>query len=149
MRLILCGSLLLLATFLRAGEQPAPKSEEEQKKLQGVWLFTAIEQNGVKLGKDQLADGKWVFEGNNSTLKFGTTVQESKLTLDPSKDPRQINLAVNAGPDKGKTYRGIYKFVDDELIICFPGDTKAERPKEFSGNVGNGQALYVLKKKGK
>jgi uncharacterized protein (TIGR03067 family) len=54
---------------------------------------------------------------------------------------------VTAGPDKGKTYRGIYKFVDDELVLCFPGDTAAERPKEFSGNVGKGQALYALKKK--
>jgi uncharacterized protein (TIGR03067 family) len=110
-------------------------------------LFTGIEQDGTKVGKDQLAEGKWVFEGDKSTLKFGTSVQESKATLDPSKDPREINLEVTAGADKGKTYCGIYKFLDDELILCFPGDTKAERPKEFSGNAGKGQALYALKKK--
>lgn len=126
---------------------PAPKPETEQRKFQGVWQFTTVEQDGTKLGQDKLADGKWLFESDKSTLKLGTSLQESKLTLDPSKDPRQINLAVTAGPDKGSTYRGIYKFVDDELILCFPGNTKAERPKEFSGNAGNGQAVYVLKKK--
>jgi uncharacterized protein (TIGR03067 family) len=147
MRLTLCALTLLVVPALKADDPPAPKPEEEQRKFQGAWQFTAIEQDGIKPGQDKLADGKWVFEADKSTMKFSTSLQESKLTLDPSKDPRQVNLAVTAGPDKGATYRGIYKFVDDELILCFPGNTKAERPKEFNGNAGNGQAVCVLKKK--
>ena len=71
------------------------------------------------------------------------------MTLDPSKDPRQIDFAVTARDVKGKTYRGIYKFLDDELLLCFPVAARppVPDPRGISGNAGNGQALYVLKKK--
>jgi uncharacterized protein (TIGR03067 family) len=88
-----------------------------------------------------------VFEGDKSTLKVGTQVEEAIAKPDPAKEPKWIDLEVTSGRNKGATYRGIYKFVDDELLLCFPKDTKADRPTEFSGNAGNGQALTVLKKK--
>jgi hypothetical protein len=54
---------------------------------------------------------------------------------------------VTAGADKGKSYRGIYKFVGDELILCFARDPKVDRPKAFTGKAGSGQTLLVLKRK--
>jgi uncharacterized protein (TIGR03067 family) len=147
MRLASFAFVLSVVPLAVADDPPAPKPEADQRRFQGAWQFVAVEQDANKLPQEKLGDGKWVFEGDKSTLRFGTQLQEGKLTLDPSKDPRHIDIAVTAGPDKGTTYRGIYKFVDDELVLCFPGSTKAERPKEFSGKAGNGQAVYVLKKK--
>ena len=119
-----------------SGPGQTSKLEEEQKKFQGVWQFSGFEQGGIKIAPEKFADAKWVFEGSKTTFMLGTTVQESTLTIDASKEPRHIDLMVTAGPDKGSVYRGIYKFLDGELILCFPGDTKAERPREFSGNAG-------------
>jgi uncharacterized protein (TIGR03067 family) len=147
MRVIVCAGLVLIATSLRAGAPAAATPEEEQKRFQGAWQLSAVEQNGINLTKDVLAEAKWVFEAEESTLEFRTNVRKSKLKLDPSTNPQHIDLVVTAGPDKGNTYRGIYKFVDDELILCLPVHTKVERPKGFSGNAGPQQALYVLKKK--
>jgi uncharacterized protein (TIGR03067 family) len=120
------------------------KQDADLKGLQGVWLMTAAEADGVKVTP---SEAKWVFKDNTYTLKVGTMLQEGTVTLDPTKKPKSIDLTVTTGTDKGLTYRGIYKFVDDELLLCFPKDTKAERPKELSGNAGNGQTLTVLKRK--
>lgn len=129
---------------LRADPPKPPDRTDELKKFQGVWVIRVAEQDGRKASPD---DGKWEFEGDKSTLKVGSQVEESTVKLDPAKGPRWIDLAVTSGRNKGHTYLGIYKFVDDELLLCFPKDTRADRPTEFSGTAGNGQALTVLKRK--
>ncbi|HEX3146615.1 MAG TPA: TIGR03067 domain-containing protein [Gemmataceae bacterium] len=136
--------LLLLSLPLKAEPPKSPDAKDELKKFQGVWIISVAEQDGRK---GTTEDGKWVFEGDKSTLKIGTQVEESVAKLDPAKSLKWIDLEVTSGKNKGQTYHGIYKFVDDELLLCFPKDTKAERPTEFSGNLGNGQALTVLKRK--
>lgn len=136
--------LLFVALPLKAEPPKAPDAKDELKKFQGVWIISVAEQDGRKGTTD---DGKWVFEGDKSTLKVGTQVEESVAKLDPAKSPKWIDLEVASGTNKGQTYHGIYKFVDDELLLCFPKDTKADRPTEVSGSAGNGQTLTVLKRK--
>jgi uncharacterized protein (TIGR03067 family) len=139
-------ALLLLAVVSPLGADPQKGSDAkgDLKALQGVWLMTAVESDGTKVTPN---DAKLVVKDNTYTLKVGTTLQEGTVTIDPGKNPKSMDWAVTSGPDKGLTYRGIYKFVDDELLVCFPKDTKAERPTEISGNAGNGQTLTVLKRK--
>jgi uncharacterized protein (TIGR03067 family) len=134
----------LLICALAADPSKQPDAKADLKPLQGVWLISAVESNGVKVKPD---DAKWVLEGDKYTTKIGTQVQEGTVKVDPTKDPKWINLSVTAGSNKGQTYRGIYKVVDDELLLCFPKNTKADRPTELSGNTENGQTLMVLKRK--
>jgi uncharacterized protein (TIGR03067 family) len=136
--------LLLIALPLRAESPKAPDAKDELTKFAGVWLLSVAEQDGRK---GNSADLKWVFEGDKSTLKNGTQVEEAAVKLGPGRSPKWIDLEVTSGKNKGQTYQGIYKFVDDELLLCFPKDTKSERPAEFSGNAGNGQTLTILKRK--
>jgi uncharacterized protein (TIGR03067 family) len=144
MRLPTVLVLFLPVLPLHAEPPKAPESKDELKKFQGVWLLRVAEQDGRKATSEDL---KWVFEGDKSTLKNGTQVEEAIVKLDPAKSPKWIDVEVTSGKNKGQTFHGIYKFVDDELLLCFPKDTKAERPTELSGNVGNGQTLTVLKRK--
>jgi uncharacterized protein (TIGR03067 family) len=136
--------LLIVVSSLGADPPKAPDAQDDLKTLQGVWTINAVESDGVKVKPD---DAKWVLEDNKYTTKVGTQVQEGTVKIDPKKDQKWIELMVTSGKDKGLTYRGIYKFVDGELLWCFPKDTKTERPKEFSGNAGNGQTLTDLKRK--
>jgi uncharacterized protein (TIGR03067 family) len=139
-------ALLLLTVVSPLGADPQKGSDAkgDLKAFQGVWLMTAVESNGQKSTPD---DAKVIFKDNTYTLKVGTTLQEGTFKIDIDKNPKSMDWAVTSGPDKGLTYRGIYKFVDDELLVCFPKDTKADRPTEISGNAGNGQTLTVLKRK--
>jgi uncharacterized protein (TIGR03067 family) len=135
---------LFVVSSLGADPPKAADAKDDLKALQGVWLVSAVEADGVKASPD---DVKWVFEGDKYDLKAGTQVQQGTVKIEPAKNPKRIDLSVTSGNDIGMTYRGIYKIVDDELLLCFPKDTKAERPTEFSGNAGNGQILTVLKRK--
>jgi uncharacterized protein (TIGR03067 family) len=133
-----------------AAAAPAPGADDpkaELKKFQGAWSLTSAEQNGVQGDRAQLAEVKWVWEGESCTVKVGTALKEHRTTLGPDKGPKAIDLLVTAGPGKGETSRGIYRFLDDELVLCFPTDTKAARPKEFTGKAGSGQLLLTLKRK--
>ena len=116
------------------------------KPFQGVWLISSVVTYQGKVIPD---DAKWVFEGDQYTTKIGTEVQEGTVKVDPAKNPKWIDLSVTSGNFKGNTYRGIYKFVDDELVLCFPPGPpgmKPDRPKLLSGNAG-GETLMFLKRK--
>jgi uncharacterized protein (TIGR03067 family) len=136
--------LLFIVVPLIADPPRPPDPKTDLKPLQGVWLISTVETDGMKVTVDE---AKWVLEGDKYTTRIGTQVQEGTAKVEPSRDPKWIDLSVTVGNDKGQTYRGIYKVTDDELLLCFPRDTKADRPTELSGNAGNGQTLMVLKRK--
>jgi uncharacterized protein (TIGR03067 family) len=136
--------LLFAVCALGSNLRKTPDDKDDLKALKGVWLVSVVESNGVKVSPD---DAKWDFVGDKYTVKVGTQIQEGTAKVESAKNPKRIDLSVLSGNDKGLTYQGIFKIVDDELLLCFPKDTKAERPTEFSGNAGNGQTLMVLKRK--
>ena len=123
------------------------KPESDQLRFQGSWQLADMEKNGNKRGEADLKEIHWVFDGSKYTLKLHTTLQEGTVSLDSSQEPKQIDLAVTAGPDKDQTYHGIFKFVDDEIVLCFPDNTRGERPKTLTAAAGSGQIVYVLKRK--
>jgi uncharacterized protein (TIGR03067 family) len=138
--------LAVCATGLTLGDdKPLPTAKDELKKFDGAWRLVTLEQDGVKIGKDQ-ADVTWLFDGEKYTLKVGTSIQEGTLRVAVDKDRHTIDLTVTAGDGKGKVYKGIYKFVDKELVLCFPKDTALDRPTELTGKAGSGQHLYVLQR---
>jgi uncharacterized protein (TIGR03067 family) len=141
----LLAMAVVFAALATAGGADDAKSE--LKKFQGSWSLTGVEQNGIAGNKDQLAEVKWVQDGDKLTIKIGTSMKEATISLDPSKDPKAIDMLVTAGPGKGETSKGIYKFIDDELVLCFPQDYKGSRPKEFTAKAGSEQVLNTLKRK--
>ena len=66
--------------------------------------------------------------------------------IDPTKDPKQLNIVITEGNDKGKVYLVIYKFEAGKMIQCMELDNK-NRPSEFTGKAGSGCALEVWRKK--
>ena len=54
---------------------------------------------------------------------------------------------MTAGNGKGEKYRGIYKFADGKLVMCFPNDVTKDRPKEFTSPDKSGRLVYTLDRK--
>ncbi len=145
MRICCLCLALLVGPSLGAEPPKASEIKEALKPFQGVWLIRLVEKDGTQVrGND---DAKMIFENDKFTTKVGTQIQEGTFKVENGKGQNRIDMVVMSGIGKGDTYRGIYKFVDDELLLCFPKDTNAERPKEISGNAGNGQVLTILRKK--
>jgi len=72
---------------------------------------------------------------------------DAEYKLDPSKDPKYIDITPLDGPEneKGKVFRGIYKLEVDKLTIHFvlPG---GERPGDFENKEGANSMLLTLER---
>ncbi len=119
------------------GEQrPAKPAEDAVKddlrKLQGTWRLVAAEQGGIPVPPQNLAKNTWVFTGDKAAFKSGLRGLAGTVTLDPSKNPRWID--VKLGSDM--TLQGIYELNGDTLRLFFhsPG---AGRPTEFKTREGD------------
>ena len=133
-------SLLIGADALKAD---VPKDE---KTLQGTWSLSAGEADGKALPEKQLKDGKLVLKGDDYTVTLadiGTVKGTQKL--DPTKEPKTIDIKDASGPNKDKTCLGIYELKGDEFRVAFAPPGKP-RPTKFTTAADSGQWMHVWKR---
>jgi len=112
------------------------------KELEGTYKVTALEKAGKPAPKE-VTDGVTVtIKGDDFTIKLGGDEKKAKIKADGSKQPATIDITPNDGPEKGKTFPGIYKIEKGELTIVFT--EKDARPKDFKGD---GDAMLIKLKK--
>lgn len=116
----------------------------DQSKFQGGWQRVSIMDDGKKV--EGAEKGSVVFSGSEYTLKDGDTVKsKGTFKLDETKNPKEFDVMPGAGPNKGKTLKGIYKFEAGQLIYCIAGPD-LDRPKEFASPAGSKLRLYTNKR---
>lgn len=116
----------------------------DQTKFQGAWQRVTIIDDGKTV--EGAEKGSVVFSGSEYTLKDGDTVKsKGTFKLDETKNPKEFDVMPGAGPYKGKTLKGIYKFEGDQLIYCIAGPD-LDRPKTFASPVGSKLRLYTNKR---
>lgn len=138
---------LALILLLTTGGDITEAIRKDRTALQGAWRVVASEQDGAKVPADDLKglalifkdDSIHVQEGGKSEEKFG-------FRLDPSKSPREIDLTVKFGPNKGRVDRAIYEFDGTTLRICIQSNKDAARPRTFSTKAGSNLWLVVLQR---
>lgn len=130
----------------QAPNKPAEKpAASDVKKMQGKWRVVSVAEKGRKSTPDEVKGMSWTFEAdiiigkdpNPEPKKLGT------FKLDPEKTPRQIDITIEE-----RSFKGIYKFEGDQLIICLR-DPEKGRPTEFTAEKGNDQGLIVLEREEK
>lgn len=133
MRYLATLSLLMVATGFA--------SAADQDKFQGAWQRVSIIDGGKPV--EGAEKESVVFSGGGYTLKDGDTAKSmGTFKLDETKDPKEFDVMPGAGPNKGKTLKGIYKFDGDKLIYCIAGPD-LDRPKEFASPAGSKIRLYT------
>jgi uncharacterized protein (TIGR03067 family) len=152
------GSILWVLKKANTGNAAIPNEDankpailSEHKKLQGKW--TAVKC--VLDGTERPETGKTIMIVDNGTwisTYDGNTNGQAKIFVDPTKDPRQIDLLWTVSATGGKSL-GIYRFTDDTTIeLCFNqprGEGSDVRPTAFTsakGEAGRGSIFWVLKK---
>lgn len=130
-----------LAAFCLLAVPTAFASAGDQDKFQGAWQRVSIIDGGKPV--DGAEKESVVFSGGGYTLKDGDTVKSTgTFKLDETKEPKEFDVMPGAGPNKGKTLKGIYKFEGDKLIYCIAG-ADLDRPKEFASPAGSKIRLYT------
>jgi uncharacterized protein (TIGR03067 family) len=143
--LLLVSAKLMALAFHAANPHTA---KEGVASVDGTWRVIAGERNGeaVDILKDiQFKDARFIIKGNKITLKAPTMEQPGKLKLDPSKNPKAIEIVLNAGTDAERVFPGVYAVEGDKLKICLGTDSKA-RPSEFRTQPGEHLVLFILQR---
>lgn len=123
-----------------AGNDGAVKKELE--KFQGVWTVESMELDGKPLPEDKRKKIKLTIKGEDFSFDNGDGAEPGQYKIDPTKDPKELNIVITQGEDRGKIYLVIYKFEDGKMIQCMELSNK-NRPKTFTGKAGSGCAYEV------
>jgi uncharacterized protein (TIGR03067 family) len=136
-RFALAGGLMIAAfTGLVLAQDKA------LKELEGTYKVTALEKGGKAAPKDLSDSLKVTFKGEEFMFKIGDEEKKAKIKVDSSKTPNTIDITPSDGPEKGKTFPGIFKLDKGELTLVFT--EKGDRPKEFKSE---GETMMVKMKK--
>ncbi len=120
-----------------AGNSKDAAVQKDLENFQGVWTVESMQLNGKPLSEERRAKIKLTIKGENFTFETGNDSHEGLYKIDPTKDPKELNIVISRGDEKGKVYRVIYKFEDGKMIQCMRQDNKS-RPSQFTGTAGSG-----------
>ncbi len=136
------GVLLLAVGLFAVAEDVGPKA------LQGKWNVVAGEEGGKPLAAADLKEATATVQGNRLTVRKAGRDEEMTFTARDTGNKGEIDFTHSAGPDKGKTCKGIYSLEGDTLRISIapPGE---ERPKQFTTAKDTKQMMWTLKRAGK
>jgi uncharacterized protein (TIGR03067 family) len=113
--------------------------------LQGSWSITSLAMDGQEMSSDMFASGGIVVKGNRFTSIGMGAEYEGTLELDPSTNPRQLNMRFDLGPEKGNVNLCIYEIVGDDWKMCI-ATRGSLRPSTFISTPGSGFAVEVLQR---
>lgn len=112
------------------------------EKLQGAWHLSGAEVDGREVDGRMAQDASIVISGNRFKAVGMGAPYEGTLTLDASKQPARLDMAVDVGHAAGKKHPGIYRVAGDRLILCI-NMASAERPATFASGPGIALETFV------
>ena len=136
--------LALLAAALCAARFDDDAAKNELKRHQGIWIATSSLYDGQKVPEDVARSIKRIVTDDHVVWeRNGKRFAGSKIMLDPTKDPKTIDVIPDGGRNRGEHILGIYKLERDTLTICMAG-AGSPRPGEFTAEKGNGWTLQTF-----
>jgi uncharacterized protein (TIGR03067 family) len=144
--------MILAAGLLIAACNPRDEAaSKDRERLQGSWELLTLQANVQQLRQmdlDDLPEARLVFQDDGCRLRIGGTDLEMTYRLDVRKAPRAIDLAVTAGPDKGKMFRAIYALDSDTFKICYHPQPGKARPSSFAKAADSGFMVFTWRRLG-
>jgi uncharacterized protein (TIGR03067 family) len=136
--------LALMVGFVVAAEEPKDDAvKKDLKALQGNWTVVSIEVSGTRVPEDKIGGRNAAFKGDQYSIHdFRLAVK-----IDPTKQPKTIDLDGKDGNGKPLSMLGIYDLDGDTLKICFAKPGTKERPTKFETRAKTGESLIVYKRR--
>ena len=142
--------VLLALGLLQEGDRKPTESElrSAHQLLAGDWKIVSATDNGDPIGPELIRRKI----AQNCTLKIANRVithvnpetAETRTTgyiINPAKFPREIDLIT---PEE-RILRGIYRFDDDDLVVCYATRETSPRPTDFESMPGAFRILLRLR----
>jgi uncharacterized protein (TIGR03067 family) len=139
---------LILALLVPWPPLPALADDEAVKaelaQHQGTWRASTSVYDGQDAPAEVVRSITRTVEKDHVVWKRdGKSFAGTRIELDPSRDPKAIDVIPDGGKDRGERVPGIYKLEKDTLTICMaaPGQP---RPSEFKAEKGSGRTLRTF-----
>jgi uncharacterized protein (TIGR03067 family) len=144
-RLLILG--LFATSLCTAGVIDDDAVKNELKRHQGTWIATSSTFDGQK-APDEIARSiqRIVTEDHVVWERQGKRFAGTKIELDPTADPKKIDVIPDGGRNRGERIQGIYKLDGDRLTICMAAAGQP-RPKEFNAEKGSGWTVQTFERK--
>ena len=140
MRFSIVGFLLLVSV-----SQDTPEHAELDRH-QGVWQAVAFVRDGESTPKAIVETITRTVEGDHVVWKRdGKAFAGTTLKLEPTADPKHLEVVPDGGPSRDKTVLGIYKLEGETLTICM-ADPDVPRPSAFEAPKGSLTTLMTFRK---
>ncbi len=115
------------------------------KELEGTYKIVSAERSGKAAAKELIDTLVVTIKGDELVLSHGPDDKKvSKIKVGGDAKLATIDISPADGPEKGKTFPGVYKLEKGELTLVFTEKEKADRPKEFKSD--DDAILMKLKK---
>lgn len=144
--------VLIVANGLAFAEDKPKQTPEEinkadLEKLSGAWVVTKAEAGGTELPKEFFAEIVLTIDGDKYKVEgIPEGTQSGLLTIDATKDIKEMSIEPKEGPNADKPVKAIYKLEEGKLSICYDLTGQAF-PKEFKTEANGPQLLIVYEAK--
>jgi uncharacterized protein (TIGR03067 family) len=118
--------------------------QDELERHQGTWSVVSSIYDGQKASETIVRSIARIVENDHVVWKRdGKSFAGTKLVLDPTQEPKSIDVIHDGGPNRDRRVLGIYKLEGDKLTICMASPEKS-RPTEFKAEKGSGCTLRTF-----
>jgi uncharacterized protein (TIGR03067 family) len=87
-----------------------------------------------------------VIKDDKYIIKIKDKTYETTFKLDPSKDPKEIDMFFPDGPNAPKVSKGIYRLDGDTFQLCRAQAPGEDRPRDFVTTADSGLFVVVWKR---
>ena len=135
-------SVLLVCLALAADPSDAMKADLAA--FQGEWRIENAQTVDVDQTTDGLAGQSMTFAGKSWT--FGTIIEGKLDSVDPSTDPKAIDMTAVPKDGDPLPIEGVYKLTGDTLVLSVHVGADRNRPTGFDKPTDTGTVLLTLKR---
>ncbi len=148
LRFLVVGILAASVAAIAAGDDAKDEAiKKDRKRIQGTWRIVTAVLNGQEL-KEEETKKFTVVNGNDGTWKLLAGSEKSSSgtsTIDPTKNPKNIDFTAVDQAGNEEHYLGIYELGENTRKLCFskPG---MNRPTEFASTAESGTSLVTFER---
>ena len=96
---------LIAVVVLVAADAGDDAAKKDLEKFQGNWQLISAERDGKTTPQEDAKKITLTIQGNKFVLrKDAVIISEGKMTLDPTKKPKEIDETITTGPNKGEVF---------------------------------------------
>jgi uncharacterized protein (TIGR03067 family) len=144
-----CSLLIVAAGLLLAADSPKDNRGRELDRLQGTWKAVTVEENGRAAPVEVAKSFRLILSGDQAQLRgrvndrFATATY--KVRLDPTTEPKSIDLDPVGVTTPGGAVRGVYEITRDVLKLRL-GKPGQKRPPGFALKTDKDTTVLVLQR---